>query len=135
VSSDGRSPAQLIRALFAGQPIQNVRFPSFLPEQREALVTTDSGVAILHLATGELRRLIKGGQARYVPTGHLMYDDGEGRIRVVGFDPRNGSLIGTPRPAFEAFRASGSGASFFAVSSTGTLVYMPGGFQRSLVWV
>jgi len=56
-------------------------------------------------------------------------------MRIVGFDRRSGSVVGTPRPAFEAFRSSGSGASFFAVSSTGTLVYMPGGFQRSLIWV
>ena len=135
VSSDGRSPARLVRATIAGKPIQGVRFPSFLPGERDALVTTDSGIGIVHLADGELRPLIKGGQARYLPTGHLMYDDGEGRIRVVGFEPRKGSVIGTPRPAFEAFRAPGEGTSFFAVSSTGTLIYMPGGFQRSLVWV
>jgi eukaryotic-like serine/threonine-protein kinase len=135
VSSDGRSPARLVSALVAGKPLQGVRFPSFLPEERQALVTTDSGIGILSLASGELRLLTKGGQARYVPTGHLMYDDGEGRIRVVGFEPHSGRVIGTPRPAFEAFRASASGASFFVVSANGTLLYMPGGFARSLVWV
>ena len=135
VSSDGRSPPRVVKALVAGKTIQHVRFPSFLPEEHDALVTTDSGIGVLRVATGELRILIKGGQARYLPTGHLMYDDGEGRIRLVGFDARSGNVNGTPRPAFEAFRASGGGASFFAVSSTGTLVYMAGGFQRSLVWV
>jgi Tol biopolymer transport system component len=135
VSSDGRSPAALVKAMSAGKPFHGLRFPFFLPDQRDALVTTDSGVAIVHLASGEVRHLLKGGQARYLPTGHIMYDDGEGRVRVVGFDPRTETLIGTPRPAFEAFRASGGGASFFAASSTGTLVYMPGGFRRSLVWV
>lgn len=135
VSADGRAPPQTIRAVAAGHPIPGVRFPSFLPDERDALVTVDSGIGILHLASGELRLLTKGGQARYLRTDQLMYDDGEGRIRVVAFDPRRGTLMGTPSPAFEAFRAPGAGASFFAVSSTGTLVYMPGGFERSLVWV
>ena len=135
VASDGRSAPQPIRALSGGSPIDGVRFPSFLSDEREALVTTDSGIGILRLGNGELRTILRGRQARYLPTGHLIYDDGEGRIRVVGFDRRKESVVGTPRPAFEAFRSSGSGASFFAVSSTGTLVYAPGGFQRSLVWV
>ena len=135
VSADGRATPQPIQPVAGGHPIQGLRFPSFLPDERDALVTVDSGIGIIHLASGELRLLTKGGQARYLPTGHLMYDDGEGRIRVVGFDPRRATVIGTPSPAFEAFRASGAGASFFAVSSTGTLVYTPGGFLRSLVWV
>jgi eukaryotic-like serine/threonine-protein kinase len=136
VSSDGRTPPQLLRATMAGGGVVgSLRFPSFLPGEREALVTTDSGIAIMDLARGETRFLLRGAQARYLPTGHLLYDDNEGRIRLVAFDRRTERVIGTSRPAFEAFRASGSGGSFFAVSSTGTLVYMPGGFQRSLVWV
>ena len=89
----------------------------------------------MDLARGETRFLLRGDQARYLPTGHLLYDDGEGRIRVVAFDRRAERVIGTSRPAFEAFRASGSGGAIVAVSTTGTLVYMPGGFHRSLVWV
>ena len=136
VSSDGRTPPQLLRATRAGgRAVQGLRFPSFLPGEREALVRTDSGIAIMDLARGETRFLLRGAQARYLPTGHLRYDDDEGRIRLVAFDRRVGRVIGTSRPAFEAFRASGAGGSFFAVSSTGTLVYMPGGFHRSLVWV
>ena len=136
VSSDGRAPPQLLRVTEKGGSLaQSVRFPWFLPDQREALVTTDSGIAIMDLARGETRFLLRGSQAQYLPTGHLVYNDDEGRIRVVGFDRRTGQLNGTSRPAFEAFRGSGSGSAFFAVSSTGTLVYMPGGFQRSLVWV
>jgi serine/threonine-protein kinase len=136
VSSDGRTPPQLLRATRAGgSAVQRLRFPSFLPDEREALVTTDSGIAIMDLARGETRFLLRGAQARYLPTGHLVYDDDEGRIRVVAFDRRTERVTGTSSPAFEAFRASGAGGAFFAVSSTGTLVYMPGGFHRSLVWV
>jgi serine/threonine-protein kinase len=136
VSSDGRTPPQLLRATRSGGgAVQGLRFPSFLPGEREALVTTDSGIAVIDLTRGETRFLLRGAQARYLPTGHLLYDDNEGRIRVVAFDRRTERVIGSSKPAFEAFRASGGGGSFFAVSSTGTLVYMPGGFYRSLVWV
>jgi serine/threonine-protein kinase len=136
VSSDGRTPPQPVRATRSGgRVVQGLRFPSFLPDEREALVTTDSGIAIMDLAGGDTRFLLRGAQARYLPTGHLLYDDNEGRIRVVAFDRQAERVTGTSRPALEAFRASGGGGAFFAVSSTGTLVYMPGGFHRSLVWV
>lgn len=136
VASDGRAAPQSIRAAREdGSVVRSMRFPWFFPDQRDALVSTDSGVAIMDLARGVTRFLLRGSQARYLPTGHLVYNDDEGRIRVVGFNRRTGQLVGTSRPTFEAFRGSGSGSAFFAISSTGTLVYMPGGFQRSLVWV
>jgi serine/threonine-protein kinase len=136
VSSDGRAAPQLVRVTTErGGAVRNVSFPWFFPDQRDALVTVDSVVAIMDLARGETRPLLRGSQAQYLPTGHLIYNDDEGRIRVVGFDRRVRQVVGTSRPAFEAFRGSGGGSAFFAISATGTLVYMPGGFQRSLVWV
>ncbi|HEX6316874.1 MAG TPA: protein kinase, partial [Gemmatimonadaceae bacterium] len=135
VESDGRAAPAVVKASSGGREVGAIRFPWFLAGSREALITADSGIAIMELASGEVQWLLRGSQARYLPTGHLMYDDDEGRIRLVAFDLRRKRVIGTSVPAFEAFRGSGGGSSFFAVSSTGTLVYMPGGFQRSLVWV
>ena len=112
-----------------------VKFPSFLPGQNRALISSDSGVGVLDLASGDIRIVSKGRQGRYLQSGHLLFDDNEGRVRVVRFDAEHGVASGTSVPVFEAFRGPGGGAGYFAVSQTGTLIYMPGGFQRTLVRV
>ena len=112
-----------------------LRWPSLLPDNGRAIVGTDSGIATMDLTSGEVRVLIRGRHARYLPTGHLVFDDNEGRMRVVGFDARRGVVIGASVPVFEAFRGPGGAATYYTVSDNGTLVYMPGGFQRSLVRV
>ena len=112
-----------------------VRWPMLLPDGRHALAAVDAAIAVVDLGSGEVRPLVDGRQAIYLPTGHLLYDEGEGRIRIVPFDARRLALTGEPRPAFEAFRGPGGGAAQFAVARDGTLVYVPGGFDRSLVMV
>ena len=112
-----------------------LRWPALLPDNVRALVTSDSGVMVLNLGTGDARVLLRGRQAVYVRSGHLVYDDNEGRMRAVAFDLRRGETSGASVPVFEAFRGSGGSATYFAVADNGTLVYMPGGFQRSLVRV
>ena len=112
-----------------------LRFPAFLPGGNRALVSSDSGVGVLELVSGNLRVVSKGRQGRYLQTGHLLFDDNEGRVRVVRFDAERGEASGPSVPVFEAFRGPDGGAGHFAVSQNGTLVYMPGGFQRTLVRV
>ncbi len=114
-------------------PDSRLRWPARLPGGRHLLVSMDTTVAVVTLATGELRPLIAGRQARYLPTGHLLYDETEGRIRVAPFDARRLAITGAPQPAFEAFRSPGRFASQFTVSDSGTLLYVAGGFERSLV--
>jgi eukaryotic-like serine/threonine-protein kinase len=112
------------------------RWPRFLPDGKHALVTTDAGTYVLALGTGAARYLFEGRQARYLATGHLMYAEGDERVRLVPFDLKRLEVTGEPRPALEnVFRGPGSGAVNFAVSETGTLVYVAGGFERSLVHV
>ena len=82
-----------------------------------------------------MRILFRGRQARYLSTGQLMFDDNEGRVRVVGFDLGRGEVRGTSVPVFEAFRGPGGGAVYFTVANNGTLVFVQGGFQRTLVRV
>jgi hypothetical protein len=110
-----------------------VRWPELLPGGRHALVSADNNVAVVNLGTGEVTTLFRGRQPHYLPTGHLLYDEDEGHIRVVPFDADRLQVTGDPEPAFEAFRTPGSGSSQFAVSRNGTVVYVAGGFARSLV--
>ena len=112
-----------------------LRWPALLPDNARALVSTDSGIGVIDLASGDVRIVLRGRQARYLPTEQLLFDDNEGRTRVVGFDVQRGTVRGASIPVFEAFRGPGAGATYFTVSDNGTLVYMPGGFQRSLVRV
>jgi serine/threonine-protein kinase len=112
------------------------RWPHFLPNGTHALVTTDRGTVLLDLAGGDARFLVEGSQARYSPSGHLVYYDGAERIRVVGFDLEALSVRGDPVPAVEnVFRGPGGGAACFAVSANGTLIYVRGGFERTMHWV
>ncbi len=112
-----------------------LKWPVLLQNNARAMVTSDSGIGVMDLASGEVRIALRGSQARYLPTGQLLFDDNEGRVRVIGFDVRRGTVHGASTPVFEAFRGPGGGATYFTVSDNGTLVYMPGGFQRSLVRV
>jgi serine/threonine-protein kinase len=139
VRSDGSAPDTIVaepKSPTRRRALGALKWPSLLPGNARAIVSTDSGIGIVDLASGDVRIVIHGRQARYLPTAQLLFDDNEGRIRVVGFDLRRGVVKGASVPVFEAFRGPGGlSASYFTVSDNGTLVYMPGGFQRLLVRV
>ena len=111
-------------------------WPHFLPGGEQALVTLASVTAVLDLRSGEYRYLFAGGQARYLPTGHLLYNGGQERALLVPFDLDRMELQGPSIPAAEdVFRGPGGGALNLAVSDNGTLVFVRGGFERTLVLV
>ena len=111
----------------------DVRWPATLPGGRHALVTERQRIGVVDLATGILKPLFDGNQAVYLPTGHILFDAGEGRVRVAQFSLSRLEVLGEPVPAFETFRAPAGGSSFFSVSESGTLVHVTGGFDRWLV--
>ena len=84
-------------------------WPEFLPDGQAVLFTIflvsggveDSQIAVLDLQTGMSKVLIRGGSdARYVPTGHLVYGIA-GTLRAVAFDLRRLEVTGTPSPVLE----------------------------------
>ena len=83
----------------------------------------------LRLASGERKVLIQGGSdARYVPTGHLVYAIG-GSLFAVAFDVERLEVRSGPVPILEGVRradASSSGGAHFSVAANGTLVYVAG---------
>ncbi len=125
-------------------------FPSMLPGGRAVLFTIGAAgtgqqenaqVAVLDLATGERKTLIRGGShAEYVETGHLIYA-ASGSLRAVRFNLERLEVTSDPVPVVEQVMTSATGAANFAISRGGTLVFVPGsasgpvGIQRSLVWV
>jgi len=120
-------------------------WPDFLPDGKSALFTvfTDEGslrVAALDLDTRTWKHLFPGMQARYVPSGHLIYF-ASGIYQVVAFDPSRMEARGSAVPVLAStmgISPTGSDDSSFDVSDTGIAVSIPGStyYPRSvLTWL
>ena len=81
------------------------------------------------LKSGARKRLVAGGtDARYLPTGHLVYALG-GTLFAVPFDVTRLEVTGGPVPVVEGVRrapGTATGAAQYSVSATGALVFIPG---------
>ena len=119
--------------------------PQMLPDGQHllfAIAKTDSsadgGVAarwdraqivIQDLKSGQRNTVINGGSnGRYVASGHLLYTIG-GVVLAVPFDLRTLATSGIAAPVLEGVsraRTNATGAAHMAVSSGGTLLYVPG---------
>ena len=122
--------------------------PQLLPGEEAVLFTLSSGgswdeaqIVVEQLETGERKVLINGGtDARYVPTGHLVYAR-EGTLLAVPFDLGRLEVTGNAVPVNEGVTQSGSsvtGAAHFSFSQLGSLVYVPGitgEISTTLLWV
>ena len=143
VSADGGTPEVLI-ALTGTAEVGHG--PQVLPSEKAVLFTLGDGrnwddaqIVVHSLETGERKVLIEGGRdARYVPTGHLVYVL-DGTLLAVPFDVDKLEVTGGPIPMAEGvMTAVGfTGAAQFSVSDTGALVYVTGSDlgDRTLVWV
>ena len=98
-------------------------------QRRDAGVWDKAQIVVQSLKTAERKTLVTGGSdARYVPTGHLVYAVG-GVVFAVPFDLRQLAVTGGPVPVVEGVKrplSGTSGTAHFAVSSTGSLVFVPG---------
>jgi len=123
------------------------RWPEFLPGGKAVLFAagtinnnwTNAHVVVQSLGTGERRNLVQGGMyPRFAPSGHLVYAQG-GSLMAVPFDAQRLAVTGAAVPVVEGVLQSAfSGAAQYSFSSTGSLVYVPGGIQAAqskLVWV
>ncbi len=122
-------------------------WPEMLPGGRAVLftITATAGgldaaqVAVLDLMKGSLRVLVRGGRhARYVPSGHLLYETG-GTLSAIGFDVDRLETRGTAvtvEPRMGSPLRAGAGT--FDVAANGTLVFVGAPDQtpsQMLVWV
>ena len=132
----------------------NHSLPHMLPDGRGVLYTIstpnpfEGQTAVLSLSTGETHVVLdRGVDARYVPSGHLVYVN-DRTLMAVPFDLKALRVTGTPTAIVEGviqavrtgfFSVFETGAAQFSVSENGTLVYVPGEviqeLSRSLVWV
>jgi len=132
VASSGSAPAPVPHT-----SSRQMHWPHLLPDGRHALVASDSGTTLVDLASGSGTRVLAGADARYLPTGHLVFLTEDRRVRAVPFDLGRLRITGAEFAVLDdVFRGPGSGAGYFAVASgAGTLVYVRASFNRTLVLV
>ena len=121
-------------------------WPQFLPGGRHVLFTIvalasgieNAQIAVLDLEAGTQKVVARGGShARYVSSGHLVYN-GEVGLEAVAFDLSGLESIGKPVGVVQQVLTTNEGAAVFDVAQDGTLVYVAGGTptaERTLVWV
>jgi Tol biopolymer transport system component len=141
VPATGGSP-ELVVAASQGESLYG---PRLLPDGDSLMFSVsresawDAGAVVVQsLTTAERKTLIEGGNdARYVPTGHIVYAFEDGLFGIA-FDLETLSVSGGPVPLVQGvMRATDNGAANYAVADDGTLVYMTGSASqgRTVVWV
>jgi serine/threonine-protein kinase len=144
VSSGGGAVTVLTRPDRAHGEVDHL-WPEVLPGGKAVLFTIirsggldQAQVAVLDLTTGKTAVLVRGGSARYLPSGHIVYAAG-GTVRAVGFDVAHLTTVGTPVPIIPQVVTTVDGGMDVAAARDGTLVYIPGATTgasvRRLAWV
>jgi Tol biopolymer transport system component len=127
-------------------------WPDILPDGKSILFTGKGAMAIMPLDGGAKRVIARTNtsteqgpillgtgallQARYVPSGHIVYGQDPGSVRVLPFDFASLTVKGVPVSVVDsAFRSMSSGVAYFAASKNGLLLYAPENPRRQLVWV
>jgi Tol biopolymer transport system component len=157
VSAAGGTPAQVTRDAGSGDSGARERhlLPQAMSRDRMLLFTTalnnegwdSANIVARSLDTGEQRVLIpQATDARYVKTGHLVFLR-SGTLMAVPFDVKARQVTGSPVALIDNVMQSinapngldETGAGQFAISASGTLLYVVGGItpnlMRSMVWV
>jgi Tol biopolymer transport system component len=154
VSSNGSAPEQLVQVA----DNEEIQSPRMLPGGAALLFTTtprsvealrgdldQAEVVVQSLHSTERRVITQGSDALYLSTGHLIFLRA-GVVFAVAFNPTSLQMTGSPVQVLDGVRRTETqqtrGAfnfrSHFAISDSGTLVYVPGtgggpAAQRNLV--
>jgi eukaryotic-like serine/threonine-protein kinase len=144
--SFGKGEKGVVRVPLAGGPEEQlirtgeefVHGPQLLPDGQTILFTLAAGlsadrwdkarIVAQSLTSGERRVLVEGGaDARYLPSGHLLYARGDS-VFAVSFDAERNEVRGATVPVVRGVaraNAPFSGAAHIVASGTGALVYVP----------
>jgi Tol biopolymer transport system component len=110
------------------------RWPSFLPDGKHVLVTSNDGsggIFVVTVATGQVQLVLpnENGPARYVEPGYLLFLRG-GILLAQPFDARSLRTTGSAQSIAESVSAGSS----FSVSGNGLLLYQRAS-QSQLTWM
>jgi serine/threonine-protein kinase len=134
VSPNGGQPEPLVIA----KSNEQMEGPQMLPGGQAVLFTLTTGdnptraawdkgqVVVQTLKSGARKVVLEGGaDARYLPTGHLVYAL-NGVLFAVPFNVKRLETTGGPVGIVEGISRGGTGVAQFAFSSNGSLIYIPG---------
>jgi Tol biopolymer transport system component len=140
-ASGGGTPEPLTKGDESGTTV--IANPVPLPGGRAVLYTELRGgterAVVVDLDAGEQKVVLDGAaNATYSPTGHMVFARGT-TLMAVPFDAKELAVKGEPVAMIDDVRHPDvNSAADFALSASGTLVYVPGGVESSLsavVWV
>jgi eukaryotic-like serine/threonine-protein kinase len=144
VPASGGPPRHIPTPRKQNLPVGAFYSPQILPGGKWVLVSVPvsanwdfARIAVLSLETGELNFVLDGGTSpHYIPTGHLVFTRGK-TLMAAPFDLAHRKVTGAAAALLDGVKTEAWGASQFAVSDDGTLVYLPGaaGWIGKLVWV
>jgi serine/threonine-protein kinase len=83
---------------------------------------SESDISVWDAETGDVRVLLRGTYARYVPTGHLLYLREDGTLLAAPFDDERLEVTGPPVALLEGIAMKPFGSAEFSVSGEGTLI-------------
>ncbi len=114
-----------------------LRWPQHLPDGEHVLATYRGGAVAISLETMQARLVLRSAiQARYVDGGFLVFHEQPLNLRAIRFDPDRLEPRGQAVPLEDdVFSSPASQSALFAVSRTGSLLWVPGGYDRSLMLV
>jgi serine/threonine-protein kinase len=141
VAAKGGKPETIVKV----EPSEIALSPQLLPGDEFLLFTVANGfglnrwdtakIVLQSLKTGERRVLFEGGSnARYLPTGHIVYAFGS-TLLAVPFDIHTLQLTGQPVSIVDSVMRTGpggSGAAQFAFSENGTMIYVSGDASKGI---
>ena len=109
---------------------RGMSWPQRLPGEGALLLSMEEGstsqIVVVDLATREAKRLgIESLDARYLPSGHLVYIRADGTLLAAPFDAQKREVTGASVAILQDV-AIANGGGVFAVSDDGTLVYATG---------
>lgn len=122
---------------------QDYDYPDILPNGKTAIVQVWKGspgqndIEAVSLKTGKLTKIVKGTYARFLPPNKLLYGTSDGRVFAVDFSEDKLTMTGEPAQVLDHVQTDDrNGTLQFAISRSGTLVYIPGeAAARQVVWV
>ena len=139
VPEEGGTPKVVVQA-GSGEAAASFRFPQVLPGGKAVLYTTVASSWLAQhyktegysLATGKRTVLVdEGANARYLAPGYLVFTRGD-VLMGAPFDSDELKVTGPAVPLVEGVtRDEWFGAVDYALSSTGTLIYLTGGVQKA----
>jgi serine/threonine-protein kinase len=141
VPSRGGEPALLSTLDAASGELEHL-WPEWLPGSGALLLSvrvrapggSAEELAVLAPRAQRPRRLRPGAQPAYARSGHVVYTRAGG-LEAVPFDVRRLETSGTSVAVLESLNAYPQGAASFALSASGSFVYLPPVVATTLAWV